>query len=95
MTDVINPPRPWLASYGATIPQELAAPKYNSLADLVQQAADRHGKRRAFTCVASNGMNGTLSYQKVGQMSDAFAAFLHHECGLEHDGFTLNHTQSF
>jgi long-chain acyl-CoA synthetase len=82
MTNGLTPPRPWLASYGATIPQELAALKYQSLADLVQQAAAKHGKRRAFTCVASNGMNGTLSYEKVGQMSDAFAAFLHHECGL-------------
>jgi long-chain acyl-CoA synthetase len=28
-------------------------------------------------------MNGTLTYEKVGQMSDAFAAFLHYECGLK------------
>jgi long-chain acyl-CoA synthetase len=82
MTDGLTPPRPWLASYGATIPPELPALKYQSLADLVQHASLRHGKRKAFTCVAPNGMNGTLSFEKVGQMSDAFAAFLHHDCGL-------------
>lgn len=83
MTDVLTPPRPWLASYGATIPQDLAGLKYRSLPELVQTAAATHGKRKAFTCVTSNGMNGTLTYSQVGQMSDAFAAFLHHECGLK------------
>jgi long-chain acyl-CoA synthetase len=82
MTDARTPPRPWLASYGTTIPQDLAASEYRSLADLVDQAAATHGKRRAFTCVAPNGMNGTLTYERVGQMSDAFAAFLRHDCGL-------------
>jgi len=82
MTDGLTPPRPWLASYGTTIPQELPALKYQSLADLVEHATITHGKRKAFTCVAANGMNGTLTFEKVGQMSDAFAAFLHHECGL-------------
>jgi long-chain acyl-CoA synthetase len=82
MTAGSTPPRPWLASYGQTIPQELPASKYQSLADLVDHAVVSYGKRKAFTCVAANGMNGTLSFEKVGQLSDAFAAFLHHECGL-------------
>lgn len=82
MTDGFNPPRPWLASYGSTIPQELPAAKYASLADLAQRACEAHGPRRAFTCVVGNGMNGTLTYAQVGRMSDAFAAFLHHDCGL-------------
>ena len=82
MTDGSTPPRPWLASYGAAIPQDLPAPKYRSLADLVHRATAAHGKRRAFTCVAPNGMNGTLIFDQVGQLSDAFAAFLHHECGV-------------
>jgi len=82
MNDGLTPPRPWLASYGASIPQNLATPAYQSLADLVHRATVTHGKRRAFTCVAPNGMNGSLSFEQVGQMSDAFAAFLHHECGL-------------
>ena len=47
MTDGYTPPRPWLASYGATIPQDLPASRYRSLADLVDQACQGHAKRRA------------------------------------------------
>ncbi|MFN3853689.1 MAG: AMP-binding protein [Phreatobacter sp.] len=82
MRDAGNPPRPWLAAYGTSIPRELAPPRYRSLADLVHQASEAHGKRKAFTCVVPNGMNGTLTYAQVGELSDAFAAFLHHDCGL-------------
>ena len=77
------PPRPWLASYGTSIPQDLPASRYHSLADLVHQSCDSNAKRRAFTCVVANGMNGTLTYAQVGEMSDAFAAFLRHDCGLQ------------
>lgn len=82
MTDAVNPPRPWLASYGSSIPHDLPPARYRSLADLVHQATEAHGKRKAFTCVVPNGMNGTLTYAQIGQLSDAFAAFLHHDCGL-------------
>ena len=82
MDDVYTPPRPWLASYGTSIPQDLPEPRYRSLADLIQTACAANGDRRAFTCVVPNGMNGSLTYAEVGRMSDAFAAFLHHECGL-------------
>jgi long-chain acyl-CoA synthetase len=82
MREAVNPPRPWLAAYGTSIPRELAPPRYRSLADLVHQASEAHGERKAFTCVVPNGMNGTLTYAQVGEMSDAFAAFLHHDCGL-------------
>jgi long-chain acyl-CoA synthetase len=83
MTDGYTPPRPWLASYGTTIPQDLPPPSYASLADLVDRASATYAKRRAFTCVVPNGMNGTLSYAQVGAMSDAFAAYLRHDCGLQ------------
>ncbi len=83
MTDGYTPPRPWLASYGTTIPQDLPPPSYASLADLVDRASATYAKRRAFTCVVPNGMNGTLSYAQVGAMSDAFAAYLRQDCGLQ------------
>jgi len=83
MTDGYTPPRPWLASYGTTIPQDLSPPSYASLADLVDRASATYAKRRAFTCVVPNGMNGTLSYAQVGAMSDAFAAYLRQDCGLQ------------
>jgi long-chain acyl-CoA synthetase len=83
MTDGYTPPRPWLASYGTTIPQDLPPPSYASLAHLVDRACATYAKRRAFTCVVPNGMNGTLSYAQVGAMSDAFAAYLRQDCGLQ------------
>jgi long-chain acyl-CoA synthetase len=82
MDDAFAPPRPWLSSYGASIPRDLAAPRYRSLADLVQTSCEDNARRTAVTCVVPNGMNGSLSYARIGEMSDAFAAFLHHECGL-------------
>lgn len=82
MDSVVSPPRPWLASYGMSIPQDLPALRYRSLAELVQAACAANAGRKAFTCVVPNGMNGSLTYDRVAEMSDAFAAFLHHDCGL-------------
>ena len=75
-------PRPWLAAYGTSIPEDLAPLRYRSLAELVHASCNANARRKAFTCVVPNGMNGSLSYAQVGEMSDAFAAFLHHDCGL-------------
>lgn len=82
MEHIFTPPRPWLASYGTSIPQELSDLRYRSIADLVDQSCDANASRKAFTCVVPNGMNGSLTYAQIGEMSDAFAAFLHHDCGL-------------
>jgi long-chain acyl-CoA synthetase len=82
MDSIYTPPRPWLAAYGTSIPQDLAPLRHRNLAELVQTSCAANGKRTAFTCVVPNGMNGSLSYAQVGEMSDAFAAFLHHDCGL-------------
>lgn len=82
MEHTFTPPRPWLAAYGAAIPQELGSLRYRSIADLVETACAGNGNRKAFTCVVPNGMNGSLTYAQIGEMSDAFAAFLHHDCGL-------------
>lgn len=82
MEHIFTPPRPWLAAYGTGIPQELGELRYRSIADLVDRSCAENGPRKAFTCVVPNGMNGSLTYAEIGEMSDAFAAFLHHECGL-------------
>ena len=75
-------PRPWLAAYGTEIAPELPDHAHTSLAHLISDTSQRHAKRRAFTCVVPNGMNGTLSYGQLGAMSDAFASYLRHHCGL-------------
>lgn len=82
MTEKEPLPRPWLATYGARTPAELPACKYDSLAHLVDRACETFAGATAFTCVVPNGMNGSLSFAQVAEMSDAFAAFLHHDCGL-------------
>ena len=76
-------PRPWLAAYGQDISPDLPAPAHPSLAALVAATCESFGRRPAFTCVVPNGMNGTLRFSQVGAMSDAFASFLRHHCGLE------------
>ncbi|MGY6710281.1 MAG: AMP-binding protein [Rhizobiaceae bacterium] len=75
-------PRPWLDTYGKTVPAELPPLRYRSLAHLVHDTCRQHAGKKAFTCVVPNGMNGTLSFAQVDEMSDAFASFLRHECGV-------------
>jgi len=86
VTTVKGPPRPWLASYGTTIPENPTISAHDSLAHLVAASCRMNGKRTAFTCVVPNGMNGSLSYDRVGALSDAFAVFLRHHCGLKRGG---------
>ena len=76
------PARPWIESYGASIPAELPESAYRSLAHLVNETCRKHAGKTAFTCVVPNGMNGSLSFARVDEMSSAFAAFLRHHCGV-------------
>ncbi len=80
--------RPWLASYReAGIVTELPPLLHASLAAMVhercQYFAAQNPKRPAFTCVAPNGMNGSLSFAEVDALSDAFAAYLRQVLGLQ------------
>ena len=75
--------KPWLAQYGQHIPATLAPPAHASLPAMADAAAARRGKAAAFTCVLPNGMNGTLSFAQVQQMSDAFAHYLRRVVGLQ------------
>ncbi|MFN4361661.1 MAG: AMP-binding protein [Hylemonella sp.] len=75
--------QPWKAAYGSSIVPELPAPRYRSLAALLHSACSRYADRTAFTAVVPNGMNGSLTYRQVGELSDAFAAYLRQVCGLQ------------
>ncbi|MGP9788655.1 AMP-binding protein [Roseinatronobacter sp. NSM] len=75
--------RPWLAAYGTDISPTLAPSPYASLAELVQDACTTFARKKAFTCVVPNGMSGTHTFAQVGALSDDFASFLRHECGLK------------
>jgi long-chain acyl-CoA synthetase len=82
MTSPRGPERPWLETYGETIPADLPPRVHQSLAHLVHETCRRHGRQKAFTCVVPNGMNGTLGFERLDALSDHFAAFLHHQCGV-------------
>lgn len=75
--------KPWQAAYGGHIQAELPGIRYRNLAHLASEACRRFEKKTAFTCVVGNGMNGSLSYAEVGELSDAFAGYLRGVCGLE------------
>ena len=75
--------RPWTAFYGTHIRADIETPSYRTLGDLVRSVADTYGTAPAFTTCMPNGMNGTLSFAQVNEMSDAFAVYLREVAGLE------------
>ncbi|WP_296510403.1 AMP-binding protein [Rhodoferax sp.] len=75
--------KPWLGHYGQTIPVKLPPPTARSLAEMASLAGHRFAKQTAFTCVMPNGMYGSLRYDELERMSDAFAHYLRQVCKLE------------
>lgn len=75
--------KPWEAAYGTAIARQLPLPRYRNLAELAASACERYADKKAFTAVVPNGMNGTLTYRQVGELSDAFAGYLRDVCKLQ------------
>ncbi|MEM7214766.1 MAG: AMP-binding protein [Pseudomonadota bacterium] len=75
--------KPWTAHFGPNVRPELKAPSYSNLPNLISSVADTFGSAKAFTCCLPNGMNGSLSFTQVDEMSDAFAAYLREVAGLK------------
>ena len=78
-----HPDRPWTAFYGPGVRPELGTPSYRNVPDLIRGVAETYGSAKAFTCCLPNGMNGTLSFRQVDEMSDALAVYLREVAGLE------------
>ncbi|MEM1234263.1 MAG: AMP-binding protein [Pseudomonadota bacterium] len=74
--------KPWTAFYGDTVRADIGTGSYRNLPDLVRSVADTYGKAKAFTAVLPNGMNGTLTFKQVDEMSDALAVYLREVAGL-------------
>jgi long-chain acyl-CoA synthetase len=74
--------RPWLAHYPSDVEHELQKPPFDHLPAMVRAASAEWGKKTAFTQVMPNGMNASLSYQKIESLSDDFASYLREELGL-------------
>jgi long-chain acyl-CoA synthetase len=68
--------RPWIGQYGSHIAHSLDSPAHSHLPAMVDAAVARFSGQTAFTTVMPNGMYGSLSYAQVGEMSNAFAAYL-------------------
>jgi len=69
--------QPWRAAYAAAgIAGDLPSPAFSSLAAMIHDSCQRFGPQTAFTCVVPNGMNGSMSYTRLAEASDAFAAYL-------------------
>ena len=74
---------PWRRHYGEEAAKAEVVPEYDNLAALVSKASATYGDRIAFTTCMPNGMSGSLRFRELDEMSDAFAAYLREEVGLE------------
>ncbi|CTQ71790.1 AMP-binding protein [Roseibium alexandrii] len=74
--------RPWTAFYGPNVRSDIEAASYRTISDLIRSAADTYKSAPAFTTCMHNGMNGTLTFEQVDEMSDAFAVYLREVAGL-------------
>lgn len=74
--------KPWTAFYGDNVRADIGGGSYRNLPDLIRSVADTYGKAKAFTAVLPNGMNGTLTFKQVDEMSDALAVYLREVAGL-------------
>ena len=75
--------RPWLSQYGDHIDEMLDTPSHANLVSAVVEAAERFADDIAFTTVMPNGMYGSLTYEEVDEMSDAFGVYLREVVGLD------------
>ena len=74
--------RPWTAFYGPNVRPNIGTSSYRTVGDMITSVAKTFGKKPAFTTCLPNGMNGTLTYTQVDEMSDAFAVYLRDVAGL-------------
>jgi long-chain acyl-CoA synthetase len=79
---MVSEDRPWTAFYGPGVRTEIAQPAYRTIPDLVRSVAETYRDSPAFTVCLPNGMNGTLSFAQVDEMSDALAVYLREVAGL-------------
>lgn len=75
--------RPWTAYYGTSVRREIETAQYRTIGDMVSAVAHMYAKKPAFTACLPNGMNGSLTFAQVDEMSDALAVYLRETAGLE------------
>ncbi|MGH7442024.1 MAG: AMP-binding protein, partial [bacterium] len=75
--------RPWTRFYATNTPFDLPPLPENHLARFARAHAALHGSRPSFSTVLPGGQTGTLSFAQLDAQSDAFAAFLREDLGLQ------------
>jgi long-chain acyl-CoA synthetase len=73
---------PWMASYPSFVEPHLAPLPAQHLPVLVRQTASTYADTIAFTQCMPNGMNGSLTYKQLDELSDAFACYLRESAGV-------------
>ena len=74
--------RPWLAQYPKDVPHTIQDLGFKNVPELLADASTKYGSQVAFTQVMPNGMNGSLTYKQVDELSDVFARYLREELKL-------------
>jgi long-chain acyl-CoA synthetase len=72
----------WRAFYGLEVRTEIVQPAYRTIPDLVRSVAETYRDAPTFTVCLPNGVNGTLSFAQVDEMSDVLAIYLREVAGL-------------
>ncbi|MGA0107729.1 MAG: AMP-binding protein [Candidatus Nanopelagicales bacterium] len=67
---------PWLAKYPTEVNPKLRDINYPHLPALFREAAEKYADTIAFTQCMPNGMNGSLTYKRIDELSDNFAVYL-------------------
>lgn len=73
---------PWLVHYPSDVPKQMPPISFSNLPELLRTAVETYDKKVAFTQVMPNGMNGSLTYRQVDELSDQFASYLREELKL-------------
>jgi long-chain acyl-CoA synthetase len=74
--------RPWTAFYDPDVRTDIDTPQFRTIGDMVRSVAHLYAKQTAFTACLPNGMNGSLTFAQVDEMSDALAVYLRETAGL-------------
>ncbi len=74
---------PWSAFYGPSVRTEIEAAQYRTIGDMVSAVSHLYKDQTAFTTCLPNGMNGSLTFEQVDEMSDGLAVYLREIAGLK------------
>ena len=74
--------QPWLTKYPSGVNAQLAPTDIQHLPDLIRRASATYSNSTAFTQCMPNGMNGSLTFKQVDELSDDFAVYLREVIGL-------------